>query len=156
MLSQIPRLHSFHGWVIFHFGASLRVLVVKNPATMQELQEMCVWSLGWEHPLEKGMANHSSILDWRIPWTEETGGLQAIASQRVGHDWSYLACSIPYTYIYTPYIYIYIYIYIFIYHIFNHSFINGALRCFHILAILNISAINLGMCISFQINVFIF
>ena len=43
-------------------------------------------SLGWEDPLEEGMATHSSVLAWRIPWTEEPGGLQSIASQRVGHD----------------------------------------------------------------------
>ena len=47
-----------------------------------------VWSLGWEDPLEKEMATHSSILAWRIPWTEEPGGLQFTGSQRVGHDWA--------------------------------------------------------------------
>ena len=47
-----------------------------------------VWSLGWEDPLEKEMATHSSILAWRIPWTEEPGGLQRMRSQRVGHDWA--------------------------------------------------------------------
>ena len=41
----------------------------------------------WEDPLEKGMATHSSILAWRIPWTEEPGGLQSMGLQRVGHDW---------------------------------------------------------------------
>ena len=41
---------------------------------------------GWEDPLEKGMATHSSILTWRIPWTEEPGGLQSMESQRIGHD----------------------------------------------------------------------
>ena len=41
---------------------------------------------GWEDPLEKGMATHSSILTWRIPWTEEPGGLQSMESQRVGHE----------------------------------------------------------------------
>ena len=43
-------------------------------------------SLGWEDPLEEGMATHSSILTWRIPWTKEPGGLQSVGSQRVGHD----------------------------------------------------------------------
>ena len=47
---------------------------------------MQVQSLGWEDPLEKGMATHSSILAWRIPWTEEPGGLQSTGSQRVKHD----------------------------------------------------------------------
>ena len=49
--------------------------------------ETWVWSLGWEDPLEEGIATHSSILAWRIPWTEEPGGLQSMGSQRVGHDW---------------------------------------------------------------------
>ena len=49
---------------------------------------MQVQSLGWEDPLEKGVATHSSILAWRIPWTEEPGGLQFIGSQRAGHNWS--------------------------------------------------------------------
>ena len=57
---------------------------------MQETQETRVGSLGWENPLEEGMATHSSIFAWRIPWTEEPGGLQSIKLQRVGHDWSYL------------------------------------------------------------------
>ena len=50
------------------------------------MQEMQVWSLGWKGPLEKEMATHSSILAWEIPWTEETGGLQFMRSQRVGYD----------------------------------------------------------------------
>ena len=49
--------------------------------------ETRVLSLGWEDPLEKEMATHSSILAWRIPWTEEPGGLQSMGLQRVGHDW---------------------------------------------------------------------
>ena len=49
--------------------------------------ETWVWSLGPEDPLEKEMATHSSILAWRIPWTEEPGGLQSTGSQRVGHNW---------------------------------------------------------------------
>ena len=48
--------------------------------------ETWVRPLGWEDPLEMGMATHSSILAWRIPWTEEPGGLQSMASQRVRHD----------------------------------------------------------------------
>ena len=47
---------------------------------------MWVQSLSWEYPLEKDMATHSSILAWRIPWTEEPDGLQSMGSQRVGHD----------------------------------------------------------------------
>ena len=57
--------------------------MVKNMPAMQETQ---VGSLGREDPLEKGMATHSSVLAWRIPWTEESGGLEFMGSQRVGHD----------------------------------------------------------------------
>ena len=57
--------------------------MVKNlPATL----ETHIQSLRWENPLEKGMATHFSILAWRIPWTEQPGGLQSMGSQRVGHD----------------------------------------------------------------------
>ena len=66
------------------FGASLVALLVKNLPAMQEIQ---VQSPGQEDPLEKGMATHSSILAWRIPWTEEPGGLQFMGSQRLGDDW---------------------------------------------------------------------
>ena len=57
--------------------------MVKNLPPMQETQ---VRSLGWEDPLEEGMATCSSILAWRIPWTEEPAGLQSLGSQRPGHD----------------------------------------------------------------------
>ena len=57
--------------------------MVKNLPAIQETQ---VQSLGREDPLEREMATHSSILAWRIPWTEEPGGLQSMGSQRVGHD----------------------------------------------------------------------
>ena len=50
------------------------------------MQETWVRSLGGENPLEKEMATHSSILAWKTPWTEESGGLQSLGSQRVGHD----------------------------------------------------------------------
>ena len=56
---------------------------VNNLPTMWETQ---VLFLGQEDPLEKGMATHSRILAWKIPWTEELGGLQSMESQRVGHD----------------------------------------------------------------------
>ena len=59
--------------------------MVKHLPTMQETQ---VRSLGWEDPLEKEMASHSSTLAWKIPWTEERGRLQSMGSQRVGHDWA--------------------------------------------------------------------
>ena len=57
--------------------------MVKKLPEMQETQVQC---LGWEDTLEKGMAIHSSILAWRIPWTEEPGELQRVGSQRVGRD----------------------------------------------------------------------
>ena len=63
--------------------ASLVAQMVKN---LPVIQETWVRFLGWEDPLEKGMATHSSILTWRIPWTEEHGSLQSMGSQRVGHD----------------------------------------------------------------------
>ena len=50
------------------------------------LAEDWVQSLGWENPLEKEMANHSSVLAWKVPWTEEPGGLQSLWSHRVGHN----------------------------------------------------------------------
>ena len=54
--------------------------MVKNPPAMQETQ---IQSLGWEDPLEKGMAAHCSILAWRIPWTEEPGGLQPMGRKEL-------------------------------------------------------------------------
>ena len=55
---------------------------------MQETQETRVQSLSWEDPLEDEMATHSSILAWRIPWTEELGGPHSMGLQRVRHDWA--------------------------------------------------------------------
>ena len=59
---------------------------VENPPAMQETEETQVRSLGQEDSLEKEMATHSSVLAWKIPWTEEHGGLQSMGSQRVRHD----------------------------------------------------------------------
>ena len=64
--------------------SSVVTQMVKNLPAMWETR---VWFLGWEDPPEKGMATHSSVLAWRIPWTEEPGELQSIESQRIGHDW---------------------------------------------------------------------
>ena len=61
-------------------------LVVKNPLPMQAGMRLPVRFLSREDPLEEGMATHSSILVWRIPWTEEPGRLRSIESQRVRHD----------------------------------------------------------------------
>ena len=71
---------------LYKMGVSQVVLVVKNlPANAGDV-ETRVQSLGQEDPLEEGMATYSSILAWRIPWTEEPGGLQSIKSQKVGQD----------------------------------------------------------------------
>ena len=64
-------------------GASLVAQTVKCLSAMQETR---VQSLGWEDPLEKEMAAHSSILAWKIPWTAEPGRLPSVGSQRVGHN----------------------------------------------------------------------
>ena len=66
------------------FWGSLVAQMVKNPPAIPETQ---VQSLGWEDALEKGMATHSSILAWRIPWTEEPGRLQSMRSHKVRHEW---------------------------------------------------------------------
>ena len=65
---------------------SLVAQTVKIHLPMQERQETQVQSLGWEDPLEKGMAPPFSIRAWRIPWTEETGRVQSMGLQRVGHN----------------------------------------------------------------------
>ena len=74
-------LSSRHG--LYH-DSWVAQTVKKLPATW----ETWVWSLGWVDPLEKGMASHSRTLAWRIPWTEEPGGLQSMGSQRVRHHWA--------------------------------------------------------------------
>ena len=66
-----------------YMWASLVAQTIKNLPTMQKTQ---VQSVGQEDPLVKGMVTHFSILAWRIPWTEEPGGLRSMESQRVGHD----------------------------------------------------------------------
>ena len=66
-----------------YFGTSLVAQMVKNLPAMQETR---VLSLGLKDPLKKGMTTHSSTLAWRIPWTEEPGGLQSMELQSVGHE----------------------------------------------------------------------
>ena len=63
-------------------------LVAQRLKRLPAMRETWVQSLGWEDPLEKEMATHSSILAWIIPWTEEPGGLQSMGSQRVRHNWA--------------------------------------------------------------------
>ena len=72
-----------HGNPLQYSWASLVAQMVKNPPAMQETW---VRSLGGEDPLQEGMATHSSILAWRIPWIEDPSGLRSMGSQRVGHD----------------------------------------------------------------------
>ena len=72
--------------------ASQAELVGKNPPVNAGDQERQDQSLGWESPLEEGVATHSRILAWRLPWKEEPGRLQSIGSQRVRCNWSNLAC----------------------------------------------------------------
>ena len=84
--------------------------MVKNPPADAEDMRDVGSTLGQEDPLEEGMATHSSILAWRIPWTEKPGRLQSTGSQRVGHD---LATEHTHTYVQ-----IYIYILMYIKHLF--------------------------------------
>ena len=72
------------GYPLQHSWASLVAQLVKNTDSMQKTW---VWSLGWEDLLEKGKATYSSTLAWKIPWTEEPGGLHSMGLQRVRHDW---------------------------------------------------------------------
>ena len=74
MLSEISQRWMLHG--ITYFLETITSVIWKTR----------VPTLGQEDPMEKGMATHSSILAWRIPWTEEPGGLQSLGLQRVGHD----------------------------------------------------------------------
>ena len=71
--------------LLLSWWASLLAQMVKN---LPVVQETWVWSPDQEDPLEKGMATQLSILAWRIPWTEDPGGLQPMGSQRVGHNWA--------------------------------------------------------------------
>ena len=71
------------GYPLQYSWASLGAQMVKNPSAMLEIWDL---SLSWEDPLEEGMTTHSSILAWRIPWTEEPGGLQSTGSQTATHN----------------------------------------------------------------------
>ena len=70
-----------HTWFVRSLAALRASLVAQVVKHLPAMGETWVWSLGWEDPLEQGMATHSSILAWRIPWTEEPGGLQFMGSQ---------------------------------------------------------------------------
>ena len=79
------------GYPLQYSWASFVAQLVNN---LPAMWETWVWSLGWEDPLEKGKATHSSILAWRIPGTGQPGGLPSMGSHRVGHNWSDLAIAI--------------------------------------------------------------
>ena len=70
---------------------SCAFLVAQMVKSLPAIQETWIRFLGWENPLEKGTATHSSFLAWRIPQTKEPGRLQSMESQRIGHDWATLA-----------------------------------------------------------------
>ena len=72
--------------VLFSSPLDWASLVTQMVKSLPAVQETSVQSLGWEDPLEKGMATHFSILAWRILWTEEPGRLQSMGSQRVRYD----------------------------------------------------------------------
>ena len=91
MLQSIESQRDMTEWLNW---TELVAQMVKNPPAMWETW---VRSLGWEDPLEEDMATHSSILAWRIPWTEEPGELQSIGSERVGHDWATFTGSVKLT-----------------------------------------------------------
>ena len=79
-----------HDWATslsLHFYCYRASLVAQTGKNLPVMWETWVWSLGREYPLEEGMAAHSSILAWEIPWMEEPGRLQSMGSQRIGHDW---------------------------------------------------------------------
>ena len=69
-------------WIMVFSG-----YVAQMVKCLSTMRETWVWSLGWDFLLEKEMATHSSTLTWKIPWTEEPGGLQSVGLQRVRHDW---------------------------------------------------------------------
>ena len=86
-----------------NWNAAPYVVIIKSHETLQRCsgkETICqcrrrrtsgwVWSLGWEDPLEEEMATRSSFLAWKIPWTEESGWLQTMGSQKVGHDWAHM------------------------------------------------------------------
>ena len=85
--SLAPQLGALHlGQVCWENICQVQDMVAQRLKRLPAMQETWVQSLGQEDALEKEMATHSSILAWRIPWTEEPGGLQSMGSQRVGYD----------------------------------------------------------------------
>ena len=85
---QVPISKSFASLFVFIFFPTSSWLAIKWLRSLPAMQKTQVQSVGQEDPLEKGMATHSSILAWEIPWTEELGGLQFMGLQRGRHDWA--------------------------------------------------------------------
>ena len=84
----IRDLHTLNGLILWYVNYILvKLLLAQTVKRLPTMHETRVQSLGWEDPLEKEMATHSSTLAWKIPWMEEPGRLQSIGSQRVGHNW---------------------------------------------------------------------
>ena len=83
MVQPLVCLANFYSLPYKSWASLVAQMVKRLPA----MQETWVWSLGQEDPLEKEMETHSSILAWKIPWTEEPGGPQSMGSQKVGHNW---------------------------------------------------------------------
>ena len=79
---------SSSGWENGKWGHSIKDGLARRLERLPRMRENQVRSLGWEDPLEKEMATHSSTLAWKIPWKEEPGRLHSMGSQRVGHDWA--------------------------------------------------------------------
>ena len=98
ILPGLPFLNVSSGFLVHSPRASQVALVVKNPsANAGDGRDTGLIPALWKDLLEEGTTAHSSILVWRIPWTEEPGGLQSIGLHSVGHDWSNLACKHPFS-----------------------------------------------------------
>ena len=78
--------HLFQNFLQFVVIHTVKFLVAHPLRILPAMQETQVQSLGWEDSLQKEMTTHSSILAWKIPWTEEPGGLQTVGSQRIEHN----------------------------------------------------------------------
>ena len=134
MLLQMPKFHSLWWLSSIPLGASQVALVVKNARANAEEQGMWFPSLDQEDCLNEGMATHSSILAWKVPWTEEPGGY-GTWRLRVRHDWEHWAWAVFHCISF-----------------FIHSSVDGHLGCFHVLPIVNNAPMNIKEYISSLVN----
>ena len=92
LMASLCMVHSFHIQFICNFGSEFcpwrASLVAQRLKRLPAILETQVWSLSGEDPLEKEISTQSSIFAWKVPWTEEPGGLQSRGSQTVGYDWA--------------------------------------------------------------------